>query len=120
MDGSEIKGSTPKPRLSKRKWVAGAVEDGGGKPSNKRLISIWGFVLITMAFLKEWWFNDVVRIEVWYIIGGVTGAVIMGITMEGIFALLKFSQMGNWWGGFGNTVQNFFKKGDDFQPPSHE
>jgi len=95
-----------------KKWIHGTCEDAGGKPSSKRLISIWGFILLTVAFGVELFYNQLIRIEFLYIVGGITGATILGITMEGIFALLKITQMGNmgWWGGVGNSITNVFKK----------
>lgn len=102
-----------------KKWIKGIAEDGGGKPSNKRLISIWGFILLTIAFGVELWEHKIIRIEFLYIVGGITGATILGITMEGIFALLKITQMGGggWWGGMGHITNIFRKKPKEPEMP---
>ena len=104
-------------KITKKRWVAGLSEDAGGKPSSKRFISIWGFILMTVAFFGEFLNFSMIRIDFLYIIGIITGAGVLGITMEGIFALYQmYSQGGQgWWGNIGSSITNVFtKKKDSF------
>ena len=102
-------------KVTTKKWVSGLSEDAGGKPSSKRFISIWGFILMTVAFFGEFFGFSIIRIDFIYVIGIITGAGVLGITMEGIFALYQmWGQGGNWWGGLANITNVFTKKKDNF------